>query len=116
MNNRDGFSGKHSYHFLDLSPATGIALYKLGDLKDEVGGPSSIPPAKVALPNKAAIAACDKDDGLEDGSIVDPTKCKFDPATIQCKGADSDFCLTAAQVDTAKKIYLIDPRIEVVGF
>jgi feruloyl esterase len=74
-------------------------------LKDGVDGPSHIPPAKVALLNKAALAACDKNDGLEDGLIVDPTKCKFDPATLKCKGADSDACLTAAQVDTAKKIY-----------
>ena len=74
-------------------------------LKDGVGGPSYIPPAKVALLNKAAIAACDENDGLKDGLIEDPTKCKFDPASIQCKGADSDSCLTAGQVDTAKKIY-----------
>ena len=74
-------------------------------LKDGVGAPGHIPPAKVASLNKAALAACDKDDGLEDGLIVDPTKCKFDPASIQCKGADSDSCLTAAQVDTARKIY-----------
>ncbi len=74
-------------------------------LKDGVGAPGYIPPAKVASLNKAALAACDRDDGLEDGLIVDPTKCKFDPASIRCKGADSDSCLTAAQVDTARKIY-----------
>ena len=74
-------------------------------LKDGVGGPGYIPPAKVALLNKAAIAACDENDGLKDDLIEDPTKCKFDPASIQCKGADSDSCLTAGQVDTAKKIY-----------
>jgi len=74
-------------------------------LKDGVGSPSYIPPAKITSLNKAAIAACDENDGLKDGLIEDPTKCKFDPATIQCKGADSDSCLTAAQVDTAKKIY-----------
>ena len=74
-------------------------------LKDGVGGPGYIPPAKVTLLNKAAIAACDENDGLKDGLIEDPPKCKFDPASIQCKGADSDSCLTAGQVDTAKKIY-----------
>jgi feruloyl esterase len=74
-------------------------------LKDGVGGPSYIPPTKIVLLNKAAIAACDENDGLKDGLIVDPTKCKFDPATIQCKDADAVNCLTAAQVDTANKIY-----------
>jgi feruloyl esterase len=74
-------------------------------LKDGVGGPSYIPPAKVALLNKAALAACDEDDGLKDGLIEDPTRCKFDPATIQCKGAEAESCLTAAQANTAKNIY-----------
>ena len=48
---------------------------------------------------------CDADDGLADGLITDPTRCKFDPASIQCKGPDAPNCLTAGQVDTAKKIY-----------
>jgi feruloyl esterase len=74
-------------------------------LKDGVGGQSYIPPDKVTLLNKAAIAACDENDGLKDGLITDPTRCKFDPASIQCKGADAPDCLTAGQVDTAKKIY-----------
>jgi feruloyl esterase len=74
-------------------------------LKDGVDGPGYIPPAKVTLLNQAAMAACDENDGLKDGLIEDPTKCKFDPASIQCRGADSDSCLTAGQVDTAKKIY-----------
>jgi feruloyl esterase len=74
-------------------------------LKDGVGGPGYIPPAKVALLNKAAIAACDADDGLVDGLITDPTRCKFDPASLQCKGSDNESCLTPGQVDTAKKIY-----------
>ena len=74
-------------------------------LKDGIDGPGYIPPAKVTLLNNAAIAACDENDGLKDGLIEDPTKCQFDPASIQCKGKDSDSCLTAGQVDTAKKIY-----------
>jgi feruloyl esterase len=74
-------------------------------LKDGVNGPSYIPPAKLAVINKAAIAACDTNDGLADGLIEDPTRCKFDSATIQCKGADAESCLTAGQVDTVKKIY-----------
>jgi feruloyl esterase len=74
-------------------------------LKNGVGGPGYIPPDKVTLLNKAAIAACDGMDGLKDGLIEDPTRCKFDPAEIQCKGADAPTCLTAGQVDTARKIY-----------
>ncbi len=74
-------------------------------LKDGVNGPGYIPSAKLAVINKAALAACDGDDGLVDGLIEDPTRCNFDPASIQCKGGDEPTCLTAAQVDTVRKIY-----------
>ena len=37
--------------------------------------------------------------------IDDPSKCHFDPATIACKDAESDSCLTQAQVAALKKIY-----------
>ena len=31
--------------------------------------------------------ACDALDGVKDGVITDPTKCQFDPASLQCKGS-----------------------------
>jgi feruloyl esterase len=75
------------------------------NLKDGVKAPGYISPAKITVLHKAAIAACDEKDGLVDGLIEDPSSCKFDPATVKCKGADKEDCLTAAQVDTARKIY-----------
>jgi feruloyl esterase len=71
----------------------------------------AIPTEKLPLIHQAALAACDKNDAVEDGLITDPTVCKFDPATIQCKGEDAPDCLTAAQVDSVKKVYegLKDP-------
>ena len=74
-------------------------------LKDGVKGPGYIPPAKLAVINRAALDACDANDGLVDGLIENPPSCKFDPASIQCPGPDAASCLTAAQVDTVKKIY-----------
>ncbi len=44
-------------------------------------------------------------DGLKDGLIDDPRRCHFDPKTIECPGADAPTCLTAPQVEAAKKIY-----------
>jgi hypothetical protein len=63
--------------------------------------------AKLGLLHKAAIAACGaKGNGLaSDPFISDPPSCKFDPAELACKGADSDSCLTAAEVETAKDFY-----------
>ncbi len=66
---------------------------------------SYIPPAKLAAISAAAIASCDAKDGLADELISDPAACHFDPAQIQCKGAESDSCLTGPQVTALKKIY-----------
>lgn len=66
---------------------------------------SFIPPAKIATIASAVNAACDEKDGVRDGILNDPRQCHFDPATIQCKDADSDKCLTAAQVTALKKLY-----------
>jgi feruloyl esterase len=66
---------------------------------------SFIPPAKIPTIAAAVNAACDEVDGVHDGILNDPRQCHFDPATIQCKGEDSDKCLTAAQVTTLKRLY-----------
>jgi feruloyl esterase len=66
---------------------------------------SFIPAAKYPLVHKAAVAACDASDGLKDGLISDPTRCKFDPSVLLCKDGDSADCLTAAQVEAARKVY-----------
>ena len=66
---------------------------------------SVIPPAKFPAIHEAALAACDAKDGVKDGVIENPPACKFDPGVIQCKGADSNSCLTAPQVEAARKLY-----------
>ena len=66
-----------------------------------------IPPSKLALLNGAVLAACvGKDGGLTtDGFLTDPRDCSFNPAILQCPAGDAPNCLTAQQVDTAKKFY-----------
>ena len=66
---------------------------------------SMIPPAKLPAIQKAAVAQCDALDGVKDGLIEDPRACHFDPGPIRCKGAETDECLTAAQVTALRKIY-----------
>lgn len=67
--------------------------------------PTAITAPKMTLLNNAVIAACDALDGVTDGVIDDPRKCTYDPAALQCTGADSATCLTSVQVAAAKQIY-----------
>ena len=72
----------------------------------DTDGASIIPPAKLALLTRSAVAACDAVDGLKDGLIDDPRRCTFDPATVACtSSADDASCLTAPQVAAAKRMY-----------
>jgi feruloyl esterase len=66
---------------------------------------SAIPSEKYPLIHNAMLEACDRLDGVKDGVLENPTRCRFDPKTIECKGTDSPSCLTAAQVETAKMLY-----------
>ena len=66
---------------------------------------SFIPASKYQVLHDAALAACDALDGVKDGVLEDPTRCKFDPKVVQCKDGDGPACLTAAQVEAARKIY-----------
>ena len=77
--------------------------------KDEAG---YIPPEKYPVIHKAVLEACDALDGVNDGLIEDPTRCHFDPRVLECKSGDGPACLTAPQVEAAKKIYsgAINPK------
>jgi feruloyl esterase len=63
-----------------------------------------IPPSKYPMIHQAVLDACDAIDGLKDGLIDDPTRCRFDPKVLQCAGEDKPSCLTAQQVQTARTI------------
>lgn len=65
-----------------------------------------IPSAKLRAIEAAVVAACDASDGVTDGVLNEPPKCKFDPGTIVCQGGvETDSCLTAGQATTLSKIY-----------
>lgn len=60
---------------------------------------------KGAMLAQAVMNACDALDGAKDGEIENPAACHFDPKTLECKGSDSDICLTAAQVEFVQMLY-----------
>ena len=79
---------------------------------------SFIPPSKFPVIHEAVLAKCDANDGVKDGVLEDPTRCRFDPKVLECKGADEPSCLTPAQVEAVRKIYtpVTSPRTKQVIF
>jgi feruloyl esterase len=79
---------------------------------------SYIPAAKYAVIHKAVLAACDAIDGVKDGVLEEPMKCRFDPGVLECKAGDGADCLTKAQVAAARRIYTpaTNPRTDEVVF
>lgn len=96
-------AGDPAFHLTHLQ--TGSEYLSWVALKDGVNVPGFLPPAKYSVLNRAALDACDTLDGVKDDAIEDPTRCNFDPASIQCYGPERDSCLTRAQVDTARRLY-----------
>lgn len=90
-----GYQAKNNIHF----PWIARAAYPDGRMP-------VMDASRVAIVQKGAMAACDRLDGLEDGIIEDPRRCKFDPGVLLCKrGQDPAACLDAAQVAAVRKLY-----------
>jgi feruloyl esterase len=66
---------------------------------------SRIPREKYQMVHDAVLQACDALDGVKDGVIDDPLRCRFDPKTLECRNGDAASCLTAAQVETMRMLY-----------
>lgn len=69
--------------------------------------------AELQILNRAVLSACDNLDSVADGVLEDPRRCRFDPASVQCNASSAPgTCLTAAQVETARRVYRgpRDPR------
>jgi feruloyl esterase len=101
----DGIAaGDPAYYMTHLQ--AGSAYLAWVALKDGVKGSGYIPPSKYPMINRAALDSCDALDGVRDGYIEDPTRCHFDPGSIQCPPhVDDASCLTPAQAETARRIY-----------
>jgi hypothetical protein len=91
----------------------GVALFQgwVSASSNRVPG-ARIPPEKLPAIAKTVLQHCDGLDGIHDGVIDDPRRCRFDAKVMQCTGADANDCLTEPQVEAARRIYggLRNPR------
>jgi hypothetical protein len=88
-----------------VSPGGGLHLIWSALANQDEDGNQILTPAKVALLHDAVVAACDANDGLEDGLIGDPRTCAFDPADMQCRRRPGDDCFTGPEVAVIRSIY-----------
>jgi Tannase and feruloyl esterase len=83
-------SMRQVWKFRQLLDAQGTPLFSTADLE---------------VLHKAALEACDMDDGVRDGLISNPFGCRFDPGVLACKAGESRGCLNSAQIAAARNIY-----------
>jgi len=64
-----------------------------------------VDPNAQKLIESSYLAMCDEQDGIKDSILTDPRQCKFDVATLLCKGKKTDSCLSKEQLAAVKVIY-----------
>ncbi len=86
--------------------ASGVLLLWNALVTHDEDGNRLFTPADRDVLHEGALAACDADDGLEDGIIGgDPRTCAFDPAELTCEPGQRSGCLSPVQVEAARKVY-----------
>ncbi len=71
------------------SPRTHLSSWQIWLAQGVLDPHNYIPASKYPMIHQAVLQACDAVDGLKDGVIEDPTRCHFDPKTIECKAGES---------------------------
>jgi len=86
---------------LDETDLVATAFAWVAQANTAADGKPIFGPAKLPLLRDAVLKACHATDGL----VADPASCSFDPASLQCTGADAPDCLTALEVAALTKLY-----------
>jgi feruloyl esterase len=97
-------SGAPAYNWPMLGAmATQINQVMYPDPKDIEA--AVVGPKEQELIESSYLEKCDEQDGIKDGILNDPRQCKFDVATLLCKGKKNDSCLSKEQLAAVKVIY-----------
>jgi feruloyl esterase len=87
---------------------TGLQMKSLYNYTFAGVGPGQLKPEKTALLAKVITEKCDMLDGVKDGLMENPMRCRFDPTKDLEKctgGAEGPNCFTAEQIESVRKIY-----------
>ena len=60
---------------------------------------------KLPFSRESVLAACDANDGVEDGVLQNPVACDWQPSDMQCLGQFRDNCLTSEEIAVVERIY-----------
>ncbi len=82
-------------------PGTTTAWLSLAGVQ---GTPAALTQAEYTFAYNAALAACDADDGKNDGIISNPSACSFSPRELICEDGESFNCLSFDQVSTLEML------------
>ena len=74
-------------------------------LRNNLFARATFTPEELVMVSKAALTACDRDDGVEDGVIGNPRACDWRPASLQCGAERQDSCLSESQVRALETAY-----------
>lgn len=64
-----------------------------------------IPENLLPVIDAAVLRSCDTLDGVADGVLEDPRRCRFDLASLRCTGTNTAGCLTDAQIEGLRRVY-----------
>ncbi|KAM0789566.1 hypothetical protein ACM66B_000376 [Microbotryomycetes sp. NB124-2] len=81
--------------------------YRINALVNTLNSTGFLAPKDYAIIGAEVMKQCDELDGLKDGIITDPRKCKPNLAPVTCTtaGVDQSACVTPAQASTMSKIW-----------
>ena len=90
-------AGAPAFTFQEMIP------WMIGAHRAQTANP--LTPDALKVLDDASREACDLLDGVEDGVVGEPLQCEMDLAALQCQDGQTENCLTAGQIETARFVY-----------
>ena len=84
---------------------TDLALSMINTVQAQSGPDARLRPEQAKILQSEVVRQCDSLDGLEDGLIADPRRCKPDYTALSCKTSKSAQCFSQGQLAALKRIH-----------